>query len=135
MLCGFSFLPVFLLANWKLKSPAAAQQMIVYFEWLHVKVGSEKARHIVGVSVCDVLCGCTLCRCPLLLRNTCLHFSFAWLKAVADAKKRGMTYCGVGREVHGDTEIVPNIPNHGLDIHDVPLHWDRPCGRSICCSV
>ena len=43
--------------RWKLGTFAAVRQMTVYFEWLHVKVGVEKARHVVGVSVSHVFSG------------------------------------------------------------------------------
>ena len=32
-------------------------------------------------------------------------------------------------------EIIPDLPKGGVDIHDVPLYWDLPCGRNVCHSI
>ena len=53
----------------------------------------------------------------------------------ADWRKPGTTYHGISYENVERPEIVPKVPEGGLDIHTVPVYWNLPCGRSVCYSI
>ena len=48
---------------------------------------------------------------------------------------QGTTYHGTSYENVERPDIIPDLPKGGVDIHDVPLYWDLPCGRNVCHSI
>ena len=127
------------LPNSSLRCCAAAEskdQISVRFSWDHTIVGSQKKAHVVGIRVDSAVHhqSCLLGN-PLRSRNQGLNFSIEWLNAFADLKKHGVSYRGVLNENVEHPDIVRDLPLGGIDIQDVPLLWDFPCGQCRCFSI
>ncbi len=58
-----------------------------------------------------------------------------FLAAVAFNVKPGTTWQGVCYDEADRIEILPLLPNGGVDAQDQELYWTLPCGRCICMSV
>jgi hypothetical protein len=58
-----------------------------------------------------------------------------FLAAVAFNVKPGTTWQGVCYDEADRIEILPLLPNGGVDAQDQELYWTLPCGKCICMSV
>lgn len=104
----------------------------VFFMWKHVRTGSNA--HLTNVLVRNALHqglpGCPLCAAA----PSNLTFPMEFITAVAELKRPGAKYVGICFESERP-QILPHLPDGGLDIQDELVYWVLPGGKSVCMSL
>lgn len=106
----------------------------VHYKWEHVSIDSTP--HTVAVSVSHLLHNKrALPQHPLAhSAPSNLRFSVEFMQAVAQNVYDGVAFKGIAFE--GERlQIVPQLPQGGVDLQDAPVYWTLPDGRCVCWSV
>ena len=108
----------------------------VYYHWEHVSV--DGAPHVVGLCVNHLLHDNRSLPerfCPLARSAPSgLKFDEKFMNAVASKVRDGISFKGIAYEGE-KPQVVPHLPQGGLDLQDCPVYWALPDGRLLCWSV